>query len=124
MSWTFFDRSIPFSDIDVQKNQAATVAKRVALTSLHASNIGAGAALQYLKVYDKASAAAEGTDTPVLTFVLPVDFNGPLAIPANGIQFNAGIAISASEALTGAAGTTPGANEVIVNGSYRTLANA
>lgn len=64
----------------------------------------AAAALRYLKFYDKATAPAAGTDTPVLTFVLPA--TSVFAIPIPGLSFGLGLGYAfttaAADADTGA----------------------
>ena len=57
------------------------------------------ASKRYLKLYNKASAPTVGTDTPVLTFVLPASAPFAIELGATGHYFSAGIAF----AITGAA---------------------
>lgn len=58
----------------------------------------AAAADKFLKFYNKASAPVVGTDTPVLTLLLPASAKN-IIIPLDGQYFSAGIAY----AITGAA---------------------
>lgn len=64
----------------------------------------ARASFVYLKLYDKATAPAAGTDTPVLTFALPA--TATFAIPIPGLSFGLGLGYAfttaAADADTGA----------------------
>lgn len=75
------------------------------------------AAARYLKVYDKATTPTVGTDTPILTLMLPGNTAGAgsnLPLP-DGIALTNGLGIAIT---TGIADTDTGAvaaNEIVVN---------
>lgn len=88
------------------------------LYSIAAFNLNAAA--RFLKIYDKASAPTVGTDTPVLTFLLPGNTAGAGFTTdfAAGIAFANGIAYALT---TGIADTDTGAvaaNEIVINLAY------
>lgn len=80
----------------------------------------AAAALRYMKFYDKATTPAAGTDTPVLTFVLPAA--SAFAIQLPGLSFNVGLGYAfttaGADADTGAltAGDITGLNIIYAAG--------
>lgn len=98
-------------------------AGRYAMISLHASNNSA-TTLYYLKAYDLGRVPVEGTDTPAQVFALPAGFAGILAMPAEGLQFNNGIAFSASTAASGSGGGVPDPEDVIITLGTEKLPNA
>lgn len=59
------------------------------LCALQVSNINA--AIRYLKLYNKASAPTVGTDTPVMTIMLPPSSNQVLTFAPFGFRFSTGI---------------------------------
>lgn len=61
------------------------------------------AAIRYLKLFNKASAPAAGTDTPVLTFEIAVTAVPQyIPIPAGGLQFSAGIGFAITTGIADA----------------------
>jgi hypothetical protein len=83
------------------------------------SNVNAAA--RYLKLYNKATAPTVGTDTPVMTLLIPGNTAGVAGHVemTNGIDFTTGIAFALT---TGAADADTGvvaANEQIVNLFYK-----
>lgn len=83
------------------------------------SNINAAPA--YLKLYNKASAPTVGTDTPVMTIIIPGNATGAGANCefANGIQFTTGIAYAITTGVTDANTGAVAANEVVINLLYK-----
>ena len=86
---------------------------------IYAHNVNA--AVRYLKLYDKASAPAVGTDTPVMTLPIPGNTAGAGFVleQANGIAFAAGIALALT---TGVGDSDTGAvasNEITVSLLYK-----
>jgi len=77
----------------------ATSVKATAGDLFKVSGNNTVASKRYLKLYNKATAPNVGTDTPVLTFVLPASAPFAIDLAANGQYFSAGIAY----AITGAA---------------------
>lgn len=98
-------------------NATSVKTSAASLYSLFATNTGA--AVRYLKLYNKASAPTVGTDTPVLTIPIPAGgfVNPPLG--AMGIRFATGLAFAIT---TGAADSdtaaVSAANEVKVKLDY------
>jgi len=84
--------------------------------SIQGQNINA--AIRYLKVYNKATAADEN-DTPVFTLVLPASsvlLNMQFPV---GVYFSAGISIRCTTALADNSTAAPTANQTIVNITYK-----
>jgi hypothetical protein len=86
------------------------------LYTLFAYNNGAGTA--YLKLFNKATAPTVGTDTPVMTIMLPAGGGSNISIPPQGIAFGTGIAYSVTGTGTVADTTAVAATQVFVNGAY------
>ena len=86
------------------------------LTALVLSNVSASA--RYFKLFNKATAPAHGTDTPLVT--IPIPANSVVVVPLSnmGLRFATGIgyAITVNQALLD--NTSIGAGEVQVVGSY------
>lgn len=76
----------------------------------------AGAAVVFVKVYDKATAPAS-TDTPLITFAIPAGGTLNEQLPA-GISFLNGIGVRACTGLADSDNTAPAANQVAVNLFY------
>jgi hypothetical protein len=80
------------------------------------SNVNAAA--RYVKLYNKATAPTVGSDTPVLTLMVPSG-GGSNAFVPQGVAFSTGIAFAIT---TGAADSDTGAvaaNEIVVNLLYK-----
>lgn len=105
-----------FTNSAATTNATSTKSSAGTLWSVSVSNINAAA--RFLKLYNKASAPALGTDVPVLVVPIPAGSNVTLAFGANGVRFSTGIAW----ALTGSAAdsdtTAVSANEHKVALSY------
>lgn len=80
------------------------------------SNVNAAA--RYVKLYDKASAPTVGTDTPVMTLMIPAT-GGTNVEFGNGIAFGTGIALAITTAVTDADTAPVAANEIVVNLLYK-----
>lgn len=65
---------------------------------LQVSNINA--ASRYLKLYNKATAPTVGTDTPVMTIMLPPNSNQVIPTGPYGIRFSTGIAYALTTGIT------------------------
>lgn len=78
------------------------------------------AAARYLHLFDKATTApVPGTDTPVMTILIPPS-NGGVALPIPvGIQFAAGIGISVTGAAADNDATSIGAGDCIIDLIYK-----
>lgn len=85
------------------------------LYSIQAHNLNA--AVRYLKIYDKATAAT-GADTPKFTIALPTGALPPIVFPL-GAEFLLGISVRGSVELADNGATSPTASETIVNLTYR-----
>jgi hypothetical protein len=72
----------------------------------------------FLKLYNKASAPTVGTDTPVMTFMLPANGGIAVPIPAVGINFATGIGYALTGAATTADTTAVALNQIQLNGAY------
>jgi hypothetical protein len=71
-------------------NATSVKASAGCINTLQVSN--ANAAIRYLKLYNKASAPTVGTDTPVMTILLPASSNQTIGCGPYGIRFTTGIA--------------------------------
>lgn len=88
--------------------------------TIHASCTNATA--RFLKLYNKASAPTVGTDTPVMTIVLPgatTGTNTVIIASDVGATFSTGIALAITAVVTDADATAILANEVIVHLFYK-----
>lgn len=76
---------------------------------------------RFVKLYNKASAATVGTDTPVVTLLIPGNANGSgqLASFTSGIQFATGVSYGITTGVADNDTGAPAANEVIVNLFYK-----
>lgn len=105
-----------FRNLDVDETGDADLAGTARLHGLSGTN--KNAAILYLKVYDKATAAAS-TDTPKITIgvaaggVIP-----PLPLEAVGMVFELGIMLRATTGVADNDTGAPGANDLIVTGFY------
>lgn len=106
------------TNLDVDESATADVARRVTLKRMVVNN--KNAAVLYVKLYDKATAATVGTDTPKLTLGCGVtatvgaekfDFE-------EGILFDNGISLGATTAAAVADTGAPGANDCLVTLFY------
>lgn len=79
------------------------------------------AAPRHLKLYNKASAPTVGSDTPVMTILIPGNTAGAGANVefANGIAFGTGIALAITAGVGDADTGAVAANEVVVNLLYK-----
>jgi hypothetical protein len=85
---------------------------------LYVSNVNAAA--RYIKFYDKATAPTVGTDTPVLTILVPgnaAGAGGTVPIPS-GIAFGTGIAYAITTGVAVADTGAVAANEIVLNLGY------
>ena len=95
-------------------NVKASAGKVYAITGTNTS-----AGLKYLKLYNKATTPTVGTDTPLLTFALPVGaFNFDLA-GSVGADFSAGIGYGVTGAAGDADTTATAVNDVIASITYK-----
>jgi hypothetical protein len=77
-----------------------------------------GASVAFLKLYNKASAPTVGTDTPVMTFLLPAGGGITVPIPVQGITFSTGIAYALTGLATTADTTAVALSQIQLNGAY------
>jgi len=89
----------------------ATSVKATAGDLFKVSGNNTVASKRYLKLYNKASAPTVGTDTPVLTFVLPASLAFDISI-SNGSYFSTGIAYAITGAAADADTTAIGAGDI------------
>lgn len=104
-------------DLTVYRNLSVTTTGAVVSAvacKLHRIDISNGAAaIRYLKVYDKATAATEA-DTPVFTFRVNANREREINLP-KPVAFTNGISIRASNAVADNDTTNTTANDVIVH---------
>lgn len=100
----------------------ATVIKSSAgtLGSLIVMNLNAAA--RYVKVYDKATAPAVGTDVPKQTYLIPGGTAGSgvcIPLPDKGLAFANGISFATTTGIADSDTGAVAANEIIVNYGYK-----
>ncbi|MDB5160331.1 MAG: hypothetical protein JWO99_594 [Candidatus Saccharibacteria bacterium] len=76
------------------------------------------ATVAFLKMYNKASAPTVGTDTPVMTFMIPPNGGVMVPIPPTGITFSTGIAYALTGLATLADTTAVSLAQIQLNGAY------
>ena len=106
----------PFQKQSVGNTGQVIKASAGQLYSIVASN--AGAAVSYLKVYDKATAAVAASDHPVLVIMLPAGGTVPYNIGVLPATFVNGIGVRASLAEVDTDTTAP-SGVVTVSGSIQ-----
>lgn len=77
------------------------------------------ASARFLKFYNKASSPTVGTDTPVLTFLIPGNTSGFTINCGCGFEFTTGIAFALTTGVADADTGAVAANEIIVNLGYK-----
>jgi hypothetical protein len=97
-------------------NNTLVCAGKAALKSLAVSNSGGAAA--FLKLYDKATAPAAGTDVPLLT--IPVPTSGVVTLPLgeHGLLFEVGLGYAITNLVADSDTTAVAANQVKVVGGF------
>jgi len=96
----------------------ATVVKASAgvLYMLTATNNAA--TIAFLKLYNKATAPTVGTDTPVMTFMLPANGGIAVPLPASGVTFATGIGYAITGLATTADTTAVALSQIQLNGAF------
>lgn len=77
------------------------------------------ASVCYVKFYNKNTSPTVGTDTPVMTYLIPASGQGANAMSTMGITFGTGLGIAITTGPTDADTGAVAANEVIVNLYYK-----
>ena len=111
-----------FSSIDIDESEEEVKGSAGQLYTVSAFNTTA--APLYLKFYNGTAAGiAVGTDTPVITFVVPgnadTDGAGFIFTTAVGLAFGTGITVACTTGVAVADTGAPGANACIVNVGYK-----
>jgi hypothetical protein len=86
------------------------------LYGIMASNIGVAPA--YVKFYNKASSPTVGSDTPIMTIMVPANQGGIARELLIGVPFGTGLAMAVTGGAADADTTAVAANEVIVHTLY------
>jgi len=99
-------------------NATSVKASAAKLGFVMVSNVNAAA--RYLKFYNKASAPTVGSDTPVLTIVIPGAATGGGAVLniSDGMAFSTGLAFALTTEATDAGSTGVAVSEIVVNLGY------
>jgi len=113
-----YQRPNVLTNLDVDETATADVARNAVLKGFIANN--KNAATLYFKLYNKATAATVGTDTPLLTIGIPPTVTGGLTQIdfREGIPFSAGISLGATTAAAVADTGAPSANDLNVTLLY------
>jgi hypothetical protein len=104
-----------YRSIDVQNTGALIRAGAGGVWGWHLRN--ANAAVVFVKFYDKATAPAVGTDTPVMTIAVPAGAAVTVTLPFS-VKFTLGIGIGAVTGVADANTTAPAANDLTANVFY------
>jgi hypothetical protein len=72
------------------------------------------AAIRYVKLYDKATAAT-ASDTPVRTYAIPASTTIALPVTSAGIEYLIGIGIRGTTGVADSDTGAPAANDIVVN---------
>lgn len=103
----------PYRNLSVVPTGAVASATPVKIAYIQAHN--KNAAVVYLKLYDKAT-AADQTDTPVHTIAIPASGSIPLtALDGREIPFNTGLSVRATTGIADNDTGAPAANDVTLN---------
>jgi hypothetical protein len=91
-----------------------------ALVACQMSNNSTTAA--YLKIYNKATAPTTGTDTPVVTAIIPGPAAGGggsnIVFGPGGLSLSAGLGVAVTTVITDADTTAPAASTLAINCQY------
>jgi hypothetical protein len=101
-------------------NATSTKGSAGTLYGIQAGNIDSAA--RYLKIYDKATAPTVGTDTPVMTVMIPGNTSGAgnnIPITTAGIAFANGIAWALTTGMPVTDTGAVAASEITVNFQYK-----
>jgi len=110
----------PFKLISAASTNATSIkASAGQVGFLYATNVNA--APMFVKLYNKASAPTVGTDTPVLTLLIPGNATGSGGTfsLSTGVAFSTGIGLAITGVVTDADATAVAANEIVVNLGYK-----
>lgn len=125
---------IGYVGLEPRTSGGVSVSKTVSAASTNATSVkgsagqlfgwalsNVNAAARYLKLYNKASAPTVGTDTPVMTLIIPGNTAGAGQVQMfdQGIAFGTGIAFALTTEATDAGSTGVAANEIVVNLFYK-----
>lgn len=105
-----------FTNSAASTNATLTKGSAGTLWSMLATNNGA--AIRYLKLYNKATLPTVGTDIPVLTIPIPIGGMVQVDGGANGLRFSLGIGFAITGAAADADTTIIGASEVKVGATF------
>lgn len=107
-----YQRLNVLTNLDVDESSTADIARAATLKGIIANNKNAGTL--YLKLYNKATAATVGTETPLLTIGIAPTVTGSLTQLdfREGIYFSAGISLAATTAAAVADTGAPGASDM------------
>jgi hypothetical protein len=96
----------------------ATVVKASAGTLYMLTATNNGSSVAFVKFYNKTTAPTVGTDTPVLTFMLPAGGGIAVPLPASGIAFATGISYAITGLATLADTTAVALSQIQLNGAF------
>jgi len=107
----------PFTLISAATTNATLIRSTAAtLYSLNANNTSATAA--YIKLYNKTAVPTVGTDTPIMTILVPANGYVDLSIPPMGVALGTGFAYAITGGAPVADTTAVAAGQIILNVSY------
>ena len=108
----------PYHLVSAASTNATSVKASAGVVS-SVSAFNTNASPRYLKLFDKASAPTLGTDTPVLTYLIPPSNGGFTKAYPVGVQFSTGIALAITANMADTDNSAVGASDVCVNIAYK-----
>lgn len=108
--------SMGFRVCTASTNAASIKTSSGNLGMLRVANLGATTV--YLKLYNKASAPVPASDTPVLVIPVGAGQHLDIDVPAAGLRFSTGIAMTCVAGIANNDATAIAADTVVVNWSY------
>jgi hypothetical protein len=114
-SATAIDRPLPYKYVGLGTTGRVVKAYNGKLILMQISNVSASVC--YVKIYNKATAPTSA-DTPVFTYAISGNQNIQMNLD-EGVMFDQGISLRASTGAADNDNTAPGANDIIVNATYR-----
>jgi len=106
---------LTYRNLNVQTTGSVIKAAKGQIFDLHICN--QAAAIRYVKLYDKATAATS-SDTPQRTYSIPASTTVSLPVTTAGIDFQLGIGIRGTTLIADNDNTAPTTNDIVVNISY------
>jgi len=119
-------------NLDPQTANGLSISRTISAATTNATSVKASAgqvyhllvsntntSARYLKLYNKASAPTVGTDTPVMTILIPGSGGVALDVAAMGAAFGTGIALAMTTGVADSDTAAVAANEIVAHVLYK-----